>query len=207
MTMALNAAALRAAVAAFQIREDDPTNPEPWLVKAIEAYVGALPGQIIHGFHNRPYDEFGTAVDHGIRNGDQTRETFPWTPGDVADITARMNNLVAICHGMSVAAGWYQDPATGESLLEFPNVGEKLALVHSEVSEALEGHRKRRADDHLPLRPSIEVELADAVIRICDLAGVLHLDLGGAIAEKMGYNLKRPDHARGSRAGVGGKSI
>ena len=38
----------------------------------------------------------------------------------------------------------------------------------------------------------VEVELADAVIRIADLAGALGLDLGGAIAEKLEYNRNRP---------------
>jgi NTP pyrophosphatase (non-canonical NTP hydrolase) len=70
----------------------------------------------------------------------------------------------------------------------------------------MEGHRKGLMDDKLPHRPMIEVELADAMIRIADLAGALGLDLGGAIAEKMAYNATRADHRPESRAKAGGKS-
>jgi len=51
----------------------------------------------------------------------------------------------------------------------------------------------------------IEVELADAVIRICDLAGYLKLDLGGAIDEKLAFNATRPDHKPELRFMAGGK--
>jgi len=63
------------------------------------------------------------------------------------------------------------------------NVPERLMLIVSEIAEAMEGHRKGLMDDKLPTRPMLEVELADAVIRIFDLGGGLSLDLGGAIAE------------------------
>jgi NTP pyrophosphatase (non-canonical NTP hydrolase) len=51
-----------------------------------------------------------------------------------------------------------------------------------------------------------EVELADAVIRICDLAGAFGMDLGGAIEEKMAFNAIRPDHKIENRVLEGGKS-
>lgn len=114
--------------------------------------------------------------------------------------------LVTACHGASKAAGWWNDLETGAPLIERPHVvGEKLMLVVSEVAEAMEGHRKGLADDKLPHRLMIEVELADAVIRIADLAGALGLDLGGAIAEKMAYNQHRPDHKPENRKADGGK--
>jgi NTP pyrophosphatase (non-canonical NTP hydrolase) len=115
--------------------------------------------------------------------------------------------LVEECHGASKRAGWWEDLFTGESLVKRPHiVGEKLMLVVSEVAEAMEGHRKNLNDDKLPHRKMIEVELADAIIRIADLAGALNLDLGGAIAEKLAYNAQRPDHKREARLAEGGKA-
>lgn len=116
------------------------------------------------------------------------------------------HELVRICHGASTAAGWWNDLETGAPLIERPHVvGEKLMLVVSEVAEAMEGHRKGLQDDKLPHRPMIEVELADAVIRIADLAGALGLDLGGAIAEKLAFNATHPDHKPENRKAEGGK--
>jgi NTP pyrophosphatase (non-canonical NTP hydrolase) len=93
-----------------------------------------------------------------------------------------------------------------QKLLAGALVSQKLCLMHSEISEAMEGHRKGQMDDHLPHRPMIEVELADAVIRIADLAGAMGLDLGGAIAEKLAYNAQRADHKPEARAAAGGKT-
>ena len=81
-------------------------------------------------------------------------------------------------------------------------------LIITEIAEAMEGYRKGIRDDKLPHRLMslmIEVELADAVIRICDLAGALNLDLGGAIAEKLAHNKHRPDHNPENRKAEGGK--
>ena len=99
---------------------------------------------------------------------------------------------------------WWRDLKTGELINR--NVGEMLCLVHSEISEALEGHRKSLKDDKLPHRPMIEVELADAIIRIFDIAEGLGLDLGGAYVEKMAYNATRYDHTVEGRQAIGGKA-
>ena len=82
------------------------------------------------------------------------------------------------------------------------NIGELLCLVHSEISEAMEGARKGLMDDKLPHRPMLEVELADAVIRCFDMAGGLQLDLAGAIAEKLAFNAQRADHKIENRAAL-----
>lgn len=115
-----------------------------------------------------------------------------------------INRFTLDVHAAQVAAGWWSNLETGEPIKR--NVGELLCLVHSEISEAMEGHRKSLMDDKLPHRPMIEVELADAIIRIADLAGGLNLDLGGAITEKMAYNAKREDHKLEVRRAAGGKA-
>ncbi len=116
------------------------------------------------------------------------------------------NCLVRHCHDASRNAGWWNDLATGEPLpITQERVGDKLMLVVTEVAEAKEGFRKNKMDEHLPERSSIEVELADALIRICDLAGALNLDLGGAIAAKLAYNAKRADHKPENRKAADGK--
>lgn len=113
-------------------------------------------------------------------------------------------NLFAYdCHMAARKSGWYTDLATGKE--KERNIPEMLCLVHSEISEAMEGYRKNLQDDKLPHRKMIEVELADALIRIGDLAGYLGLDLGGAIVEKMEYNSKREDHKIENRKSEGGK--
>lgn len=113
--------------------------------------------------------------------------------------------LTDVCHGAAVQGGWWQDLTTGEDLHGKRNVGELLCLVHSEVSEAMEGHRKNLMDDKLPHRKMVEVEMADAVIRIFDFAGGFGLDIGGAIAEKLAYNAQREDHKLENRKDTNGK--
>lgn len=106
-------------------------------------------------------------------------------------------------YSRSVEAGWWDDVQTEEELYKV--VPGKLCLIHSEISEAMEGHRKNLPDDKLPHYSMFAVELADAVIRIGDLAGKHGIDLGPIIAEKMEFNAARPDHKRENRQKEGGK--
>ena len=81
----------------------------------------------------------------------------------------------------------------------------KIALIVSECSEALEGHRKGLKDDKLPHREMVAVELADVLIRVFDLAGFLGIPLGTILEEKAAYNQSRLDHKPENRVKVGGK--
>ena len=74
----------------------------------------------------------------------------------------------------------------------------RIALMHSELSEAVEGIRKDLMDDHLPERKMYVAELADTVIRILDFAGAYDLPLADVILEKMTYNATRP-HMHGDK--------
>jgi NTP pyrophosphatase (non-canonical NTP hydrolase) len=136
-------------------------------------------------------------------------------PPDVCELAENMpqdytisqaaNFLQEKCHKASYDAGWWHDAEcnpTKDNPLTFSN---KLMLIVSEIAEAMEGDRKDCMDDKLPHRKMAEVELADAIIRIMDLAGAYGFDIGGAIAEKMEYNKSRKDHSKEARQNTGGK--
>lgn len=139
----------------------------------------------------------------------------PQSPEDaLAGATHSLNTLSEIIHQRNVEAGWWTDHKTGKDLRgkdEFGrdnrNVPEMLCLIHSEVSEAMEGYRKNLMDDKLPHRSMLEVELADVFIRIFDLAGAHKLDLSGAVLEKLNFNKTRPDHKLENRLKDGGKQF
>ncbi|GEK48947.1 hypothetical protein HPA02_32300 [Bisbaumannia pacifica] len=119
---------------------------------------------------------------------------------------AGARRLAEHCHRQALNAGWWNDPETGEPHELTPErFAQKLCLIHSEVSEAMEGHRKGLMDDKLPHRQMTEVELADAVIRIFDLGGRAGHDIIGAVIEKLAYNAERADHKPENRAAPGGK--
>lgn len=120
-------------------------------------------------------------------------------------VCSAVDVLMDYCHGQARAAGWWSDVNTGQD--KERNVGEALMLVVSELSEALEGYRKGLSDPHLPDRDNYTVEIADALIRLFDLAGGTCNDLSGAFLEKMRYNANRADHKIENRRLPGGKKI
>lgn len=64
------------------------------------------------------------------------------------------------------------------------NVGEKIALIHSEISEAFEAYRHKKIDgEH-----GFKEELADSVIRILHLAGMFDVDIEKQILKKLETN-------------------
>lgn len=108
-----------------------------------------------------------------------------------------LNELRDAAHALALAKGWYEGGPR--------NVGELLALVHSELSEALEeyreGHNLQAVLIDANGKPlGFPVELADAVIRIADMCGALEIDLDGAVATKHAFNATRPRRHGGKRA-------
>jgi len=118
-------------------------------------------------------------------------------------IKEALKELAVIIHADNEK--WWVDINTG--LPKDRNRGEMIALMHSELSEAMEGERKSLMDDKLPHRPMPEVEMADAVIRIFDYCEGLGYDIAGAILEKMEYNRHRADHKIENRKLAHGKKF
>jgi hypothetical protein len=88
------------------------------------------------------------------------------------------------------------------------NKSEMIALMHSELSECLEGVRKSLPDTHLPQYSMELVELADTIIRIFDYAEGHKLGaLGPVILNKIIYNRQREDHKREARERANGKKF
>lgn len=98
-----------------------------------------------------------------------------------------LNELVKRAHETAVRHGFWE-PA--------PEIGTSIALIHSELSEALEEARAGKPNLYFNTgsdKPEgIAVELADTVIRIADLCGHLGIDFDDIVRRKMVYNDKRP---------------
>lgn len=137
-------------------------------------------------------------IDHRFRSVAFGATPKPW-----------INRLSEAAHTRARASGFW-DPigysqAMSETGVPDPDeplcplgemaIAQKVALIHSEVSEALEALR----DGHIHMtrgecgKPEgFVVELADAIIRIADVAGAMKLDLDAAIVAKVEYNTERP---------------
>ena len=171
----------------------------------------------------RPGDTTDDFIDLAISRGanilwnDQNIELVSFTPEQLTkfvkyliDPAYVITALADMIHEDNVKAGWWTDLKTGEDLHGKRNIPEMLALVHSEISEALEGHRKKLMDDKLPNRPMLRVELIDAMIRILDMLGSeanQEHPAGLIFQEKRAYNANRADHKPENRLQAGGKAF
>lgn len=112
-----------------------------------------------------------------------------------------LNELRDRVHNLAIEKGWHQDRDISN-----PHVlGSMLALIHSEVSEALEDVRLMNScnmvfTNEITGKPEgLAVELADIIIRTLDLCGALGIDIEQAVETKHAYNCTR-SHRHGGKA-------
>lgn len=172
-----------------------------------------------------PCDVCGGAVKHLDNCQTMSKTTY-----ETAIILDALEFLRDKCHQNSINKGfWDEDKRTytveGCNGLEEVvvvtkpwNFGEKIALIHSELSEMFEAWRKNQhfsdkdinivdprfkplpgqIQDGTRRMTAIEEEMADVIIRVLDLCGKLDIDVGRVVLAKMQYNEARP-HMHGGR--------
>jgi NTP pyrophosphatase (non-canonical NTP hydrolase) len=99
------------------------------------------------------------------------------------EFTVFFNRVQALAHTVAKTKGWWDIPQDD---------GRLIALMHSELSEALEAMRHRNPQsEKIPEFTGVEEELADVVIRIMDLAAARDYRVAEAILAKIEYNAGR----------------
>ena len=139
-------------------------------------------------FGSNPSERVGRFIPDSIK-GAITNKRKELPTSLKSSVPLSIHGMAAEAHEMAIAKGWWDEPR------DIPHC---LALIHSEVSEALEAYREhgsRNPDDvdydPNPKPEGFVYELADILIRVGDLARHCDLDLETAVKEKMEFNSTR----------------
>jgi hypothetical protein len=115
--------------------------------------------------------------------------TLPDDPA-LVDAATVLTALAGNVHATAREKGWFDDPSV--------TFGDRIALIHSEASEALEEFRAGHAptevyfNEDKPGKPEgVPAELADIIIRVMDLSAFEGIDIGAAVAQKIAFNRTR----------------
>lgn len=111
---------------------------------------------------------------------------------NMTEINRELNQT--FIHAFNILARQVHENAREKGFWDQPrNNGEMVALMHEELSEALSYLRKdpEKADSHCPEYRGVEVELADVIIRLMDMAHSRGYDVAEALVSKMAYNQGR----------------
>lgn len=113
----------------------------------------------------------------------------------VAKMSVTLEDLSASIRLWAIEKGWVRP---GAQRL----VGNMIANIHSEVSEAWEEYRGNRMSTEIVAgKPEgFPSEMADIIIRVLDTCTEFDIDIGREIELKMGYNRTRPWRHGGKKA-------
>lgn len=102
-----------------------------------------------------------------------------------------LNAMAERVFNIAASKGWHDTPG---------NIGERIALIHSEASELLEAYRNGNPPcTKCPELTSAQEEVADIIVRTLDLAHEFGIDVDQAVAVKSAYNETRPHRHGGKR--------
>jgi len=126
-----------------------------------------------------------------------------------------LNKVRDICHDEAICNGWHDDTLLHingitiieADMLEMAYKAQQISLMHSELSECLEGIRRDLQDKKLPHRKAEHVEIVDLLMRALDYCGEFDIDIDEIMSEKIEYNKTREDHKPENRDQVNGKKF
>lgn len=158
-----------------------------------------LPQHILDSHHADLFVEFFNIIQRTVHHTAVSKGWWESKDADTLESVAAGGGMVDM-FGAPLDDHEYTTVWKIAKQLRERNDGEMIALMHSELSEALEALRHGNGpSDHIPEFSGVEEELADVVIRIADYAQKRGLRVAEAIIAKMAFNNNR-EHRHGGKA-------